>query len=194
MSPVIDTIGSVKGYGWGAFVSTGPFESIATVTVGTTSLPTITFSSIPSTYTHLQLRVMAKTTRSAGPDLLGLYMNGSTSSDYADNYFYGDGTTPSVDGNRSYPQINVQRLASAHSGSNIFSCMVIDILDYANTNKFKTVRYLGGFDANGSGRVGLGTGLWRSTNAISSLNMFSLYTENFGQYSQFALYGIKTAA
>lgn len=168
------------------------FESIATTTLSSNTA-TITLSSIPQTYTHLQLRILARTTRTAGPDILGLYMNGSTASDYADHLVYGDGASALVDRNTDYPQINVQRLATTNSGSNIFSGIVIDILDYANTNKFKTIRYLSGFDANGSGRVGLGSGLWRSTNAITSLNIFSLYTENYTQYSQFALYGIKSA-
>jgi hypothetical protein len=190
MSPILDSIGSVKSLGWGSFSVSSDFESISTVTLSSNT-PTITISSIPQTYKHLQLRVLARTTRSAGPDILGLYMNGSTAADYADHLVYGDGASPLTDFNINYQQINIQRLATSNSGTSIFSGLVIDILDYADTNKFKTVRYFGGFDANGSGRVGLGSGLWRSNNAITSLNMFSLYSENYVPNSHFALYGIK---
>jgi hypothetical protein len=65
----------------------------------------------------------------------------------------------------------------------------MDILDYANTNKFKTTRTLEGYDANGSGNVSLTSGLWQSTSAINSITITAVGT--FNQYSQFALYGVK---
>lgn len=170
------------------------FESIATTTVGAGGTSTITFSSIPSTYTHLQLRVLGRSTRSAGVDILSMQMNSDTGSNYADHVLYGDGSTVQTDLNINYATINIQRLASSFLSSNIFSGFVIDILDYKNTNKNKTVRYLSGYDANGSGRVLFGSGLWRSTSAITSLSLFSPYSENFVQYSTFALYGIKEAS
>jgi hypothetical protein len=69
--------------------------------------------------------------------------------------------------------------------------MICDVLDYANTNKFKTLRSLTGNDRNGSGSIWLDSGLWRSTSAITSIK-FTTGTA-FAQYSQFALYGIKGA-
>jgi hypothetical protein len=88
--------------------------------------------------------------------------------------------------------MNIQRVASDNLSANIFSGFVIDILDYANTNKYKTIRYLSGYDANGSGRVGLGSGSWRSTSAVTSITLQGLeYSSNYKQYSSFALYGIK---
>jgi hypothetical protein len=68
---------------------------------------------------------------------------------------------------------------------------VLDILDYANTNKFKTVRSLTGVDANGSGFVALMSGLYRSTTAITSIKLFSTYGSNWTSTSTFALYGVK---
>ena len=67
----------------------------------------------------------------------------------------------------------------------------MDILDYTNTNKNKTVRVLQGFDENGSGVVAFNSFLYSTnTNAITSLTLTSSGT-SFAQYSSFALYGIK---
>jgi hypothetical protein len=74
--------------------------------------------------------------------------------------------------------------------TNMFGAGVIDILDYANTNKYKTSRLLGGEDLNGSGRVYLMSSNWQKTTAITQIDL-SFETGNCMQYSQFALYGIK---
>jgi hypothetical protein len=73
-----------------------------------------------------------------------------------------------------------------------FGAGVVDILDYKDTNKYKTVRNLTGVDMNGMGELGLISGLWRNTNAITSI-LFYPPANNIAQYSHFALYGIKSA-
>jgi hypothetical protein len=167
------------------------FDSIATTTVGAGGATTITFSSIPATYQHLQIRVLARTNRSAGVDIMSMRMNGDTGNNYSDHLLYGDGASLSTDRNTTYGKINIQRVASDNLSANIFSPFTIDILDYANNNKNKTVRYLGGYDANGSGRMVFGSGLWQNTAAITSITLEGLeYTSNYNQYSSFALYGI----
>jgi hypothetical protein len=70
----------------------------------------------------------------------------------------------------------------------MFGALVIDILDYTNTNKNTTIRSLGGYDANGSGYLQLESMLWNNTAAI---NQIVLGTGGWAQYSSFALYGIK---
>jgi hypothetical protein len=71
----------------------------------------------------------------------------------------------------------------------------LDILDYANTNKFKTIRGLSGWNNNdtvdGNGSVRFISGLWRNTAAITSLKIVPEAAVNFKQYSSFALYGVK---
>lgn len=167
------------------------YESIATTTVGAGGAATITFSSIPSTYTHLQIRAIARTNRSAGVDIMSTRMNGVTSNSYSDHLLYGDGTTAQTDRNSTYGSINIQRVASDNLSSSIFSVFTIDILNYANTNTYKTVRYIGGYDANGSGRACFGSGLFQNTSAITSITLESAYSASYNQYSQFALYGIR---
>jgi hypothetical protein len=69
----------------------------------------------------------------------------------------------------------------------------MDILDYTSTNKNKVGRHIGGVDYNGSGGVYLGSSLYSTTSAISSISLTSNNGQNFLQYSSFALYGIKGA-
>lgn len=184
-------IGDSLLVGNAAYIPTD-FESIATTTVGAGGASTITFSSIPSTYQHLQLRVIARTNRTAGVDIMSMRMNSDTGNNYADHLLYGDGSTMQTDRNSSYGKINIQRVASDNLSASMFSIFVIDILDYANTNKNKTVLYLGGYDANGSGRSVFGSGLWQNTSAVTSITLEGLeYTSSYNQYSRFALYGIK---
>jgi hypothetical protein len=71
-----------------------------------------------------------------------------------------------------------------------FGVGVASILDYTNTNKYKTSRILCGYDANGSGFSLLYSGLWQNTAAITSITMFP-NSGNFEQYSSFALYGVR---
>ena len=75
--------------------------------------------------------------------------------------------------------------------ANAFAVCVIDILDYANGNKYKTIRTIGGYDINGGGQEGLFSNLWKNTNAITDITIKVVGGSNFAQYSSFALYGIK---
>jgi len=173
---------------------TTAYESIATTTLSTAT-STISFTSIPATYTHLQIRGIGRTDDSSvGFDYAKLRFNSDSGSNYAVHALYGDGASAAALGFASQSENWIQRLASDVIGSSsIFGAFVVDILDYVNTNKYKTTRILGGVDANGSGRVYLTSGLWQNTNAISSLVITPGSGTNFLQYSSFALYGIKGA-
>jgi len=76
--------------------------------------------------------------------------------------------------------------------ASIFSGLVIDVLDYENANKNKTIRSLDGFDSNGGGQICFNSGLWISTSVIDRLDLIPS-ASTFAQYSHFALYGIKGA-
>lgn len=167
------------------------YESIATVTVGAGGSSSISFSSIPSTYKHLQIRGIGRE-QSGGFDQIYMQLNGDTGNNYAKHQLSGDGSTASAGATASTNNISVSANPGPNQSSNIFSGSVIDILDYANTNKYKTVRSLAGVDANGSGYVWYASGLWQNTNAISSITLYpSGGGTGFVQYSSFALFGIK---
>lgn len=178
-------------HGTGVAASTNSYESIATVTVGS-SVSTISFTSIPSTFKHLQIRMIAKTDRALNRDTINLTFNGTSGGTaYSRHGLYGDGATAAAEGSASQPSIFILRASGNSSATNIFGAIIVDILDYQNTNKYKTVRSLGGADFNGSGEMTLYSGSYQSTSAISSISMTPVNGTNFLQYSHFALYGIK---
>ena len=150
---------------------------------------TVTFSNIPQTYTHLQIRWISKSTNTGSYNWINF--NGDTSSLYANHYLYGQGSNPLLAGaDINQARINLYGSSVTSSQANTFASHVIDILDYRNTNKFKTVRALGGQDSNGSGVIFLSSGLWRSANAITSITI-TPNSDNLATNSSFALYGVQ---
>ena len=178
-----------------AFEFPGSFVPIATVTVGGTSQNSIIFSSIPATYAHLQIRAIAKDAQPAHTDDgIYMYLNGDTGANYTRHSIVGDGATAMAYGTGSTSIAAVGQSATSHaSQSDVFAANVIDILDYANTNKYTTIRSLGGFDGNGSGEIYLNSGSWRNTNAVTSIKFTNSGSRTIQEYSHFALYGIKGA-
>ena len=126
-----------------AFVSNS-YESIATVSVGSGGQSTMTFSSIPSTYTHLQLRGLVRNS-SASAGSLDMYMrfNGdSGASKYtAYHQFFGYDTS-SKGAAASFNQSSIAAAYILRNGNSAsyFTSVIIDIFDYRNTNKFKSTK------------------------------------------------------
>jgi hypothetical protein len=184
--PVLGIVASqISGH---LFAPSGAYDSIATTTVGSGGTSSITFSSIPSTYTHLQIRTMCLTSASA-TDVKAQF-NGDTGSNYALHLFWGNGSAASAGAYtaQTYAVAGITSITTANPAVG-----VVDILDYANTNKNTTVRTLTGSDTNGvGGFIFLESGLWLNTAAITSVTI-SPFSGTFNQYSSFALYGIKGA-
>jgi len=179
-------------------IPTTSFQSIATTTVSS-PVATVTFSSIPATFKHLQLRVISKTVDTAtGEDNTNLYFNSDTTyTNYRGHWLRGDGTTRSAStiqasGYNVYTGV-VPTSGSGQTG--YFGASVIDILDYTNTNKYKTVRIFNGNDLNNASFsfIGMYSSMWMSSSAITSITLNVPSTQNWAQYSKFALYGIKGA-
>ena len=83
-------------------------------------------------------------------------------------------------------------MADAGATSGMFGAVTIDILDYGNVYKFKTVRNLGGYDMNGTlGSVMLGSSLWMNTAAITSIILAPGIGTNWAINTRFSLYGVK---
>ena len=192
MAPILGIIASsITGN-----LVTNSYSSIATTTLSTTA-SSVTFSSIPSTYTHLQIRYMSRMNTAATWDYDKITFNSDTGSNYAWHHLYGNGAS-AVAGNATTQTYAYNgAMASNNAGANIFGVTITDILDYSNSNKYKTVRSLTGYDNNGSGAndiskgaVFLRSGLWMNTNAISTITL-TPDTGSFVAYSTFALYGIK---
>lgn len=159
------------------------FDSIATAT-GTGSSGTITFSSIPAGYKHLQIRSLATSTSSYGM----IRFNSDSGSNYATHFLYGDGATATASGLATQTQMYGPRA----DNSTYFSAGIVDILDFNNTTKNKTIRVFTGQDSNGSGIIMVNSGLWMSTSAITSITI-NTQSGNWATTATFALYGIKEA-
>lgn len=162
------------------------YESIATVTLGS-SASSITLSSIPSGYKHLQIRGVASNAYGSGNSNVSVYANGdTTTSNYYSHYLYGAGSGSGG----SASTANSLYTFKASGSSTYPSIFVLDLLDYLDTNKYKTFRTLSAFDANGSGLVAFTSALWKNTAAVTSLQ-FVAQDGNWNAGSTFALYGIK---
>lgn len=164
----------------------GNFESIATSTPS--GVNTFTFSSIPGTYTHLQIRFSS--VQASGGSLFYVRFNSDTATNYAWHELNGQGSAAAAYSGATQAYIKIFGRNVGTGGSNP-TAGVVDILDYANTNKYKTSRSLVGMDANGSGEIDFMSGLWQSTSAITSITIYTHDSVNISSGSTFGLYGIK---
>jgi hypothetical protein len=184
--PIIGRFGSLAGLG-SLILPGGAMESIATVTVGSGGAASITFSDIPGAFQHLQIRMISRNTSADGTDVR-MTLNGDTGANYAWHQLYGPGSgNAGASGSSSQARMVLSQSASTAS---TFGAHIFDILDYASTSKATTVRCLGGWDANGSGYILLRSGLWTSTNAVSTVAL-TLAAGSFTQHTTAALYGLR---
>jgi len=177
------------GFWAAAGAAAGPtdYELISTTLVGTaTSL--VSFTSIPQTYKHLQIRITARSSLSSSYDNLSYYFNSDTGSNYSTHALYGTGS--SVVSNSFTTNVRAywpSLLVANTNVSNNFSGGVIDILDYASSSKNKTTRTLMG-DAS-PGFVALISSRWGSSSAITRIDFET--SANIMANSRFSLFGIK---
>lgn len=162
------------------------FESIATAT-GDGSSASITFSSIPSTYKHLQLRMNILTGTAGGTVLWRV--NGDTGANYAAHALYGSGSAAGANYSTGVTSADFFNNVTG-TGTTQPTAVILDFHDYASTTKNKVSRSIAGVDKNGSGEIDLYSGLWLSTAAINSITI-RMSSGSFSTTSTFALYGIK---
>lgn len=194
--PLITTQ-SAKGFGFGSLVAgssaANSYESIATFTLNNDSTNVIDFSSIPTNYTHLQIRGIASGQTNTN---VRMRFNNDSSNSYSFHAVqagagYGSQVSLTSGANNSSMIMYDQQLGS----STQFNIFVSDILEYRSTTKNKSVRTFSGATAVGStnGFVYLYSGNWFNTpQAITSIQIFP-FSNNFYNGSSFALYGIKGA-
>jgi hypothetical protein len=173
---------------------TNSYESIATVTVGSGGQANITFSSIPNTYKHLQIRGGIRSDRSGEFDeLVLMQFNNDTTANYS---WHAVDTSISstpvyAEGASSTASARILATTGAASSSTIMGATIIDILEYKNTNIYKTVRALSGWNNNTYGALWFGSMNWRVADAIHTIVIKPQYGSNFTEFSKLALYGIK---
>jgi len=165
----------------GVAASTGSFESIASAT-GTGSSGTITFSSIPSTYTDLKVVCVA-----TGSGNFGARFNSDTGSNYTRTDLISSGSSassyrPGV--YQSYIAID-NALFGLNTNPQLYT---FDIFSYPGST-FKTTLITNSMDRNGSGETGREVSLWRSTSAITSITLLT-GVNTFAAGTTATLYGI----
>jgi hypothetical protein len=159
------------------------YEPIATTTLGT-STSTITFSSIPATFTDLRLVLVA--TASGGTKFLRF--NSSTTG-YSNTWILGDGSSATSGRSTSYPRLD---LNSQDTGDSTPSLDTVDVFSYAGSTN-KTCLMTSSHDENGSGQVMRQVGLWANTAAITQIDLLLSSSNTWSAGTTATLYGIKNA-
>jgi hypothetical protein len=174
--------------------------ALATISL-TSASSSIVFSDIPSGYTHLQLRGIAKnvTTGNADYDAIRVRVNGDSGTNYSWHYIQTQaasnvGSNGTDSANYYYSGGCVRSGTTGTNQANFYSTTIIDILDYSSTSKYKTFRGISGTEYAGTYSFLLFSGgSWRSTSAITSITLVTDTAVNFAANTSFALYGIKGA-
>jgi hypothetical protein len=173
----------------------GSFDLLETQVLGT-SQSSVTFSSLStySTYKHLQIRWVSKSTRAGfdGDDLFWQMNGNTTSSNYTSHYLRGSGSTvSSAANNNSIYYGLISNFIPAGNYTNEFMAGVTDILDAFQTTKNKTVRtFAGAITPSYAIDTTLSSGMFLSTDAVSSFTL-KCRLANIAAGSRFSLYGLK---
>ena len=187
MSPILESIGSVKGYGWGALVAGGSYESIATATLSSPAT-TISLTGISQSYQHLLIRYWILPTGS-GETNTNMRWNGLSSSIYYNMEAISDGSSQASLGWFADNKFNIGYTYGTYTtGAPQIANFLIP--NYISTTKYKTG--IGWWGTTGP-TVGAATNMamaWNSTAAITAVEILAT-GNNLATGSKLQLYGIK---
>ena len=167
-------------------MATNTYVALDKVTVGTATA-SITFSSIPSTYTDLVVvaSILPSSTSFYTPSL---QFNSDTGSNYSGTWIYGQGSSAVSSRNSSQTQMAIDNYSATPAVGYPMS-VLFNVFNYANTTTYKTVLSRGNDVFASAGETSATVGLWRSTAAITSVTVKG-NGANFAVGSTFSLYGI----
>ena len=155
---------------------------------------TLTFSGIPATYEHLQLRASVRSSHdSSYLDAIHIQFNGDSASNYSTHNFNANKSAVAAGGDAGDDTVNPGYAATVGQDTAEYSVFIIDILDYTNTNKNTSVQgtnHLGG--SYTSDYLHFFSGSWRNTDAVTSI-LFDLTSASWKRGSEITLYGIKSS-
>jgi hypothetical protein len=170
---------------------TGTYTLIASSTLGS-GAATVTFSSIPGTYTDLILvcKLLASSTAN-NSDGLRFQLNGDTATNYSATWLTNSTTTPVSSRESSATR---GRFGNVSQTTNDVGTAIGQFLDYANTTTYKTMLgRSGNLNSNGDSNVFAAVSMWRSTAAVTQIVLSQSSNANFVTGSNFKLYGIEAA-
>lgn len=193
------TTQSAKSFGFNSFLQgTTSYWAIDSYTVGSGGITNFTFNLIPQTYTHLQIRYMARALdTSATGTQISIRPNSDTASTYYQRGMYAGkdnssaGQYSSTGSSNNTGDFSWYMITGPFAATNSAGIGVIDIFDYTSTNKKKTIKAICGFERSTYGQMDFMSQLWTSTAAISSLRLSTSGGQGFAEGSIFGLYGIK---
>lgn len=167
---------------------------IQTITVPSTSASSITFSSIPQTYTDLHIKMSTRCDGGTNGVLGAVRFNGDTATNYSDKVMYTNGNT-STGGSTNTG--GTYSFAGSHpgtsSGTYYFGANDMYIINYT-LGRWKGWHSDGGGESSTAGSyMAVASGIWMNTAAITSITLFPGGGYNFVQNSVFSLYGIKSS-
>lgn len=166
------------------------FELISTSLLSTTT-SSVTFSSLPAAYKHLQIRITGRFTAAAFQNTVTLRFNSDSGVNYSSHYLRANGSAASSAAAANANQITAGYMPSANETASTYGSMIIDLLDFNNTNKNKTIRALSGRTFGTSAWIDLYSGYWASTSAITSILVSDLIgSASFASGTRISLYGI----
>jgi hypothetical protein len=165
------------------------YTPIASITLGAT-VSSVTFSSIPQTYTDLVCVVEGRGTRADYDDEVKIQFNSDTATNYSSTLLSGSGSAASSSRTTSASLI-IGRIVGNSATAGVRSNMILNIMNYANTTTYKTVLERLNEPPSGGADYGVAliAGLWRSTAAISTLTLTTT-SGSFSSGCNFNLYGI----
>ena len=183
---------------WDGVSAVPGMDSIGSVAINTSSSNTITIANIPQTYSSLYLTLMGSTQATGGAGYVSFYISfnaDATSANYRSHAMSGDGSAASsfpVSG--SVLGIRILDFVNSTVTSNA-QPVIIDIYDYANTNKNKSIKLISGYSTNNAAvtypqTLFLAGGIWESNSAITSLTI-TTSGSNFSIGTVASLYGVK---
>jgi hypothetical protein len=170
------------------------YKLIQSQVVSGSSTNTITFDSIPQTYTHLVVLVSARTNTASTRDVMRFRINNDSSAIYNSFFLYGFDSTASVRSESALSNTYFEWTYAVgnNATSNVFGNTTVTLNNYRSTSAVKTVNTL---DANEnqsttSWITGITTGYWNSTTAITRLDFVAQSGITYIDGSTFSLYGI----
>jgi len=162
-------------------------------TVLTSSASSVSFTGLDSytDYKHLQIRYTGQSILAGNTGLDNLQINFNSSSGTYQNHFLRGTGSVVESGSQSFSYINIIQALTRSGATNIFSPVIIDILDFSSANKNTTVRALTGGLTSSETAVALQSGLWVDTSAVTSVELTNPNARDFATDSRFSLYGIR---
>jgi hypothetical protein len=185
--PILGTIASSY------LQATSSFESIASVLVGSGGQSGVEFTSIPSTYKHLQIRGVARQDfASSNQRGCRMQFNADTGNNYGAGQTYYNGSTQADEFYTPTDVFYLGEWPGPGRTTGVFFHFVIDIHNYADTSMFKNAMSYGFYQSFSQGGFAQsGGGIWRNTSAVTSIKLFEGANANLTQNTRISLYGIK---